>query len=201
MSTNDFKVFAGGAGANVVAQANWPTDPDIALGFQTGTARAAAANKALRQSSIVASMVAQFIVDNAETDALDVGTITALQEGFTEAISAFITTAITGLAPKAGPTFTGVPKAPTATKGTNTTQLATCAFVQAAVGDYAPKASPEFTGTPTAPTVGSPSTSTDQIATTAFVQAAIDAKLASYLPKNNPTFTGTLTGPSFNKAP
>lgn len=33
----------------------------------------------------------------------------------------------------AGPTFTGVPAAPTATAGTNTTQLATTAFVQAAV--------------------------------------------------------------------
>jgi len=36
-------------------------------------------------------------------------------------------------APIAGPTFTGVPKAPTAAVGNNTTQLATTAFVQAAV--------------------------------------------------------------------
>lgn len=36
-------------------------------------------------------------------------------------------------APLASPTFTGTPKAPTATAGTNTTQLATCAFVKAAV--------------------------------------------------------------------
>jgi hypothetical protein len=36
-------------------------------------------------------------------------------------------------APIAGPLFTGVPEAPTAALGTNTTQLATCAFVQAAV--------------------------------------------------------------------
>ena len=34
----------------------------------------------------------------------------------------------------ASPTFTGVPAAPTASPGTNTTQLATTAFVQAAVG-------------------------------------------------------------------
>lgn len=37
------------------------------------------------------------------------------------------------LAPKASPTFTGVPLAPTATTGTNTTQLATLAFVNASV--------------------------------------------------------------------
>jgi hypothetical protein len=37
-------------------------------------------------------------------------------------------------APLASPTFTGIPSAPTATAGTNTTQIATTAFVQAAVG-------------------------------------------------------------------
>jgi hypothetical protein len=36
------------------------------------------------------------------------------------------------IAPLASPTFTGTPAAPTATPGTNTTQLATTAFVQAA---------------------------------------------------------------------
>jgi hypothetical protein len=36
------------------------------------------------------------------------------------------------VAPLASPTFTGVPAAPTASPGTNTTQLATTAFVQAA---------------------------------------------------------------------
>jgi hypothetical protein len=40
---------------------------------------------------------------------------------------------VTGAAPLASPTFTGVPAAPTAAPGTNTTQLATTAFVTAAV--------------------------------------------------------------------
>jgi hypothetical protein len=40
---------------------------------------------------------------------------------------------INSKAPIASPTFTGAPKAPTATPGTNTTQLATTAFVTAAV--------------------------------------------------------------------
>ena len=39
----------------------------------------------------------------------------------------------TQYAPKASPTFTGTPKAPTAVAGNNTTQLATTAFVQAAL--------------------------------------------------------------------
>lgn len=42
-------------------------------------------------------------------------------------------TALNAKAPLASPTFTGVPAAPTATAGTNTTQLATTAFVAAAV--------------------------------------------------------------------
>ena len=40
---------------------------------------------------------------------------------------------VTGAAALASPTFTGTPAAPTATVGTNTTQLATTAFVQAAL--------------------------------------------------------------------
>lgn len=38
---------------------------------------------------------------------------------------------INGAAPLADPEFTGIPKAPTAAPGTNTTQIATTAFVQA----------------------------------------------------------------------
>jgi hypothetical protein len=99
----------------------------------------------------------------------------------------------------ASPALSGVPTAPTATGGTNTTQLATTAFVQSAVGstgvtsfnsrtgvvvptsgDYtvaqvtgaAPLASPAFTGTATAPTAAI-GTSSTQIATTAFVANAL----------------------------
>ena len=39
------------------------------------------------------------------------------------------------VAPKASPTFTGTPKAPTATAGTNDTQIATTEFVTTAVGN------------------------------------------------------------------
>jgi len=60
---------------------------------------------------------------------------------------------------KISPAFTGIPTAPTAASGTNTTQLATTAFVTN---------SPAFTGIPTAPTAAS-GTNTTQLATTAFV--------------------------------
>lgn len=50
------------------------------------------------------------------------------------------TTAIAGKADLASPDFTGVPTAPTATSGTNTTQIATTAFVDAAIPDITGKA-------------------------------------------------------------
>jgi hypothetical protein len=62
----------------------------------------------------------------------------------------------------------------------------------------APLASPTLTGTPTAPTAAA-GNNTTQLATTAFVQAAIAAAVATLLPKNNPTFTGTMTGPAYNE--
>ena len=101
------------------------------------------------------------------------------------------------LAPKASPTLTGTPKAPTASAGTSTTQLATTAFVQSAVGGKAdtghthvtteivgldtalatkaPLASPALTGNPTAPTQSAGNNST-RIATTAFVTTAVAGK-------------------------
>nr|WP_318013299.1 terminase family protein [Mesorhizobium sp. B263B2A] len=102
--------------------------------------------------------------------------------------------AVSSLAPKASPTFTGVPAAPTAAPGTNTTQLATTGFVKAAIdvvlggvsttfdtlaeiaaalGLLAPIASPTFTGAPAAPTAA-PGTNTTQLATTAFVASSIN---------------------------
>ena len=76
----------------------------------------------------------------------------------------------------ASPTFTGTPAAPTATVGTNTTQVATTAFVNAEIANditgKADLASPTFTGTPAAPTA-SVGTNTTQVATTAFVNAEI----------------------------
>lgn len=77
-------------------------------------------------------------------------------------------------APKASPALTGTPTAPTASAGTNTTQLATTAFVKTAVdgkdlSGYAPLASPVLTGNPTAPTPAKFDNDTS-LATTEFVR-------------------------------
>lgn len=57
------------------------------------------------------------------------------------------TTDISAKADLAGPTFTGVPAAPTASSGTNTTQIATTAFVTAAIPDVSGKANTSDIGT------------------------------------------------------
>ena len=87
----------------------------------------------------------------------------------------------------ASPTFTGTPAAPTASAGTNTTQLATTAFVNTS---FAPLASPTFTGTAIAPTPSAGDDST-KIATTAYV-------VNEFAPLASPTFTGTPAGPTAN---
>ena len=114
---------------------------------------------------------------------------------------------VTGAAPIASPTFTGVPAAPTATAGTSTTQVATTAFVGAAItaggflttasaaSTYAPLASPALTGNPTAPTATA-GTNTTQVATTAFVTTAVAGVTSGYAPLASPTFTGTPAAPT-----
>ncbi|HHA1309117.1 TPA: phage tail protein [Enterobacter roggenkampii] len=122
-------------------------------------------------------------------------------------------------APKASPTLTGTPKAPTAPAGTNTTQIASTAFVQAVVTALnnalalkAPLASPDLTGTPTAPTAAQTVNNT-QVATTAFVKSAIAALVASSPAAldtlnelaealgNDPNFATTMTNALAGKQP
>ena len=92
-----------------------------------------------------------------------------------------IATAVATKADSINPALSGTPTAPTATIGTNTSQIATTAFVEAAVVAERTSTttltnksltSPSLTGTPVAPTA-SVNTSTTQVATTAFVVAQI----------------------------
>jgi phage-related tail fiber protein len=80
------------------------------------------------------------------------------------------------LAPLSSPALTGVPTAPTAAAGTNSTQIASTQFVESAlssaVAPLAPLSSPALTGVPTAPTAAAGTNST-QIASTQFVESAL----------------------------
>ena len=107
-------------------------------------------------------------------------------------------------APLASPNFTGIPLAPTANAGTNTTQVATTAFVTGGLNLKANLAGPTFTGVPAAPTA-SAGTNTTQLATTAFVQGEGFAKTsvvqnftaAQRAEVTAITFAATMT-PNFN---
>ena len=77
-----------------------------------------------------------------------------------------------GLASTASPTFTGTPKAPTASAGTNTTQIATTAFVQAALAS-ASGGSTVVTGTYTGDNASSRTISTGVSGTPKFVFISI----------------------------
>lgn len=75
---NDFLVFGGAAGANVINQVTYSGLAARTAGFSSGVAQSAQLNKVWRQSSIMASVLAQFISDQTGQDAVDDGTITTL---------------------------------------------------------------------------------------------------------------------------
>lgn len=104
MATNDFLPFATGSSANVYTGAEYAADADRTNGNQPGIAKSKLVNKAIRQSSIISSMVAQYIVDKTGGDALDDGTITQLLTDFEAAIDSQIGSTYQ---PKA-PNYTGV---------------------------------------------------------------------------------------------
>jgi len=74
MATNNFKAFGIGAAANVTSQTDYEALAALLIGFQSGKASSAQINKALRQSSTMAYVLAQFISDSASVDVLDNGT-------------------------------------------------------------------------------------------------------------------------------
>lgn len=84
---NDFLTFAGGAGANVLTQAQYAALSSIlANGFQSGVANSAQLNKVWRQSSIMAAVMSAFIVDQSGQPAIDDGTTATLEANLLAAI-------------------------------------------------------------------------------------------------------------------
>lgn len=84
-------------------------------------------------SSETANTIASFD-GTKQLKSLPLATYPSLTElAYVKGVASAIQTQIDSKAPTASPTLTGTPTAPTATAGTNTTQLATTAFVQAAV--------------------------------------------------------------------
>lgn len=88
MPTNDFKPFAADPGATVIDQATYAANPVVGTGFQAGIADELYCNKAWRQSSVMAYIIAQFSVNSTGLDMLDDGDLAVLLTRFTAAVNA-----------------------------------------------------------------------------------------------------------------
>lgn len=87
MSTNDFKAFSTGGGANVLTQAQYVALTTlISNGFQTGPANSQQFNKVWRQSSIMAAVLGALIGDVIGQNAVDDGTTGTLESNLLAAI-------------------------------------------------------------------------------------------------------------------
>ena len=74
MATNEILPFAQGAGANVQSQVDYNTEPLRTSGNVAGIARSNVNNKALRQASVIAAGVAQFMADRQGNNITDSAT-------------------------------------------------------------------------------------------------------------------------------
>ncbi|EIA6527221.1 hypothetical protein [Escherichia coli] len=78
MPTNDIKPFASAGGANVLTQAEYLALAALSTGFSSGKASSKEVNKAIRQATFIASVLAQFICDKSGSDVLDDGNVAGL---------------------------------------------------------------------------------------------------------------------------
>lgn len=86
---NDFIPFAVGGSANVLSQAAYAALTSLTQnGFSAGIAPSVQLNKVWRQSSIMAAVIASFIVAETGQSAIDDGTTATLLANFTNAVNA-----------------------------------------------------------------------------------------------------------------
>lgn len=71
MANSEILLFAGDAGANVESQVDYTADPLRLSGNVPGVAKSALVNKVLRQSSLLAAALAQYIASNQSNDVVD----------------------------------------------------------------------------------------------------------------------------------
>lgn len=93
MASNDFLVWAPG-GANVMSQGSYSTNAYLANGVVTGIADNTLYNKSVRQSSIMAAIIADFIVQELNVNVTDDGTTATILTNFTNALLALTGTIV-----------------------------------------------------------------------------------------------------------
>jgi len=116
MATNEILRFAEtDTGTNLLTQAEYLADSQRPIGNQPGVARSKLVNKALRQASLIAAGLAEYIADNQANNITDALT--------PQNIADYLQAALTGALGVTPPQFD------------NDTSLATTAFVQRALGN------------------------------------------------------------------
>ncbi|VFS43915.1 phage-related tail fiber protein-like protein [Enterobacter cancerogenus] len=71
-----------------MSQADWEALTALLTGFQSGKAASAQVNKALRQGTVMASVIGQFIADSTGQDVLDNGNTSVVLTNFLNALKA-----------------------------------------------------------------------------------------------------------------
>jgi hypothetical protein len=155
-------------------------------GITTAQAQAITANTAKSSNvstdlSIASSATSRVIASSDGTNA----TIPVATTTVSGVMSAAQVTTLNGKAPKASPTFTGTPAAPTASAATNSTQVATTAYVTTAVSNL-------VGGAPGA--LDTLNELAAAIGDDASYATGITTALAAKAPLASPAFTGTPTG-------
>ncbi|WP_387690154.1 tail fiber protein [Photorhabdus sp. RM71S] len=91
---NDFKAFSISNNANVVSQEKYEENQSLQVGFPPENISTHVLNKALRQSSTIASVVANFIATQSGDDVLDDGDLAKLTAQLNQALKQKVTTEI-----------------------------------------------------------------------------------------------------------
>ncbi|MBS9427016.1 phage tail protein [Photorhabdus akhurstii] len=113
---NDFKSFSIGNNANIVSQGEYEQSPNLKTGFPPDNITVHLLNKVLRQSSAIASVVANFIATYSGNDVLDDGDIVKLAAQLNSALEQKIATEV----PNASLTQKGVTQLTDKTGNSNT---------------------------------------------------------------------------------
>lgn len=90
MAKNEFLPFGTAEGANVLSNQEYEALAARHNGFTSGVAKSKELNKVWRQASLIASAVAQFIVDTDQKDLLDTGDVADIKSRLASAINLII---------------------------------------------------------------------------------------------------------------
>lgn len=90
MAKNDFKAFAIGNNANVVSQEEYEELTALVGGFSSGVALSPQLNKVWRQSSVISTVLAEFVASQSGDDVLDNGDLALLKKSLESALRKFL---------------------------------------------------------------------------------------------------------------